>query len=166
MIPFGFSPTLWLTIGAFAAGTVSGGWVVAKFLEQDKITAINEARAQEREQFKLVIRTETEIQERIVKVREKGKEIVREIPVIVTKEVEKACPSGLPYGFVRLHDAAARNSAPGPTASSDAAPAGVTLAQASETVSDNYTECHVWRQQVIGWQQYYKDLQRGNYPGK
>jgi hypothetical protein len=161
MIPLGFSPTLWLTIGAFAAGTVSGGWVVAKFLEQDKIAAINEARAQERGQFKLVIRTETEVQERIVKVREKGKEIIREIPVIVTKEVEKACPSGLPHGFTRLHDAAARNTTPGPSSIPDAAPAGVTLAQASGAISDNYTECHVWREQVIGWQRFYENLRKG-----
>jgi hypothetical protein len=160
MIPFlGFSPMFWIKLAIVAGAFAAGAWTAHQFHKADLVAQVNAARAEEQGRFKLVIRTETEVQERIIKVREKGKEIIREIPVIVTKEVEKACPQGMPHGFVRLHDAAARNATPGPSPIPDAAPAGVTIAQTSSTITDNYTECHVWREQVIGWQRYYKALQ-------
>lgn len=162
MIPLlGFSPMFWVRFAIYAAVFSAGAWAAHKFHQAEQLAAVNAARVKEQNNFKLVVRTETKVQERIRKVYVRGKEIVHEVPKIITVEVEGACPAGLPAGFVRLHDDAATGSTPGPATESDARPAGVTLAQAGETIADNYTEYRACREQVIGWQRFYRDLRRG-----
>jgi len=82
--------------------------------------------------------------------------IIREVPVYVTPETDRSY-GDLPLGFVRLHDAAATGTAPipfGPGESSDT-PGGVAPSTGVATIADNYGTCHVWREQVIGWQDWY-----------
>lgn len=141
-------------------GAVAGWWVTKTFWTASEVAAVNVAIAQERGNTKLVIRTETEIQTRIEKVRVIEKELIHAEPIIITREVEAACPTGLPTGFVRLHDSAAASKAPGPASESDTSPAGVTLAQANSAIRENYTEYHICRQQVIGWNVFYSCLRQ------
>jgi hypothetical protein len=83
--------------------------------------------------------------------------------VYLTKEVtkyverEKSAPTGtiavLDSEWVRLHDAAANP--PGAKPVLDAGSQPSTAGEALAAVTDNYGECYKWRDQVIGWQEWY-----------
>ncbi|MBJ7446868.1 MAG: hypothetical protein JHC81_04975 [Brevundimonas sp.] len=86
--------------------------------------------------------------------------ITERIPVYVPPEIDRAYP--VPYGFVRLHDAAAVGAAPAlpdGTGQPDDAPSGVALSAVAGTVIDNYGQCYAWRDQLIGWQDWYRQQQ-------
>ena len=91
-----------------------------------------------------------------MKVREKGQTIVKEVPVYVDKTDDAACE--LRNGFVRIHDAAATNTPAGPPTESDRQPAGVSLAEATATVADNYATGILWREQALGCRAFYEEL--------
>lgn len=146
---------VYLALGAAVAGFAGGVYVTKKFWDASELTAVNQAMAQQQVRFKTVIQVEQVIQDRIIRVREQGKEVIREIPKIITVEVEKACPGGVPDGFARVHDAAAANRPAGPAALTDADPTGITLAETGQTIAGNYEQYHVCRQQVIGWNLFY-----------
>lgn len=152
--------TVYLLAGAFLAGAVATykvmDWKHDAELKHELEVAVDLARTS----GKVVTRTETVVQERIRVVKEKGETIVRYIPKVITERVEAACPGGLPHGFVRLHDDAAANRAPGPPTVADADPAGTPLAEAAEAVTDNYTAYHACRAQVEGWKAYYESLRK------
>lgn len=101
--------------------------------------------AQRKEQTKgITVVTETEYVDRIVKVKEKGDTIVKEIPIYITTDVE------LPGGFRMLHDAAATNTLPRPSDKANAAT--VSLKAATQTVGENYTSCHVTEERLVSLQ--------------
>lgn len=86
--------------------------------------------------------------------------ITERIPVYVTPEIDRAF--AVPYGFVRLHDAAAVRAAPAlpdGTGQPDDAPSDVALSAVAGTVVDNYGQCYAWRDQLIGWQDWYRQQQ-------
>ncbi|MCI3205826.1 MULTISPECIES: hypothetical protein [Pandoraea] len=82
----------------------------------------------------------TQYVDRVREVRVKGDTIIQKVPVYVTAEADAACT--VPAGFVRLHDAAAANTAPDNPSDSDARPSGVALSAVAATVADNYTAYH------------------------
>lgn len=84
--------------------------------------------------------------------------ILKEVPIYVTPETDAAY-GNLPVGFVRLHDAAATGTSPVPlgTGQSDGSPSQVAPSAAIAGIADNYGTCNVWREQVIGWQSWYRD---------
>lgn len=80
------------------------------------------------------------------------KTLTREVVNYVTPLAVRHC--AIPYGFVRLHDAAAANHLPAATSIDADAPGGVDLAAVAETVAENYGTCHEWRdhlEALIGW---------------
>lgn len=83
--------------------------------------------------------------------------IIKEVPVYVTPETDAAF-GNLPDGFVRLHDAAALGTTPIPfgTGQSAGAPGEIAPSVAIAGIVDNYGTCNVWREQVLGWQAWYK----------
>lgn len=105
---------------------------------------------------KIVTKVETVYVDRIVKVREKGQTIVKEVIVYVDKTDDAACE--LRNGFVRVHDAAAANTPAGPPASTDREPAGVSLSETTEAIAHNYTVGHLWREQALGCRAFYEEL--------
>lgn len=86
------------------------------------------------------------------------KEIVRNVPIYVTKKADAGCV--IPVGFVGLHNAAAENRDPAPAGNPDAPAQGITLAAVAGTVSENYGTCHEIRNQLIGFQAW----ARGQWP--
>ena len=82
----------------------------------------------------------TQYVDRVREIRVKGDAIIQKVPVYVTAQADAACT--VPVGFVRLHDAAAANTAPDDPSDSDARPAGVALSAVAATVADNYTAYH------------------------
>lgn len=92
------------------------------------------------------------------RVRIEYRTITERIPVYVTAEADRRVD--VPVGFVRLHDAAAEGSAstlPDRPGESPDAPSGVALSAVAGTIVPNYEQCHVWRGQVIGWQNWYAE---------
>lgn len=90
------------------------------------------------------------------RVRVEYRTITERIPVYVTAEADRTVD--VPVGFVRLHDAAAAGSAatlPDRPGESVDAPSGLALSAVAGTVGGNYEQCHVWRGQLIGWQDWY-----------
>lgn len=97
---------------------------------------------------------------RATEIRWRTQTIRDEVPVYVTKESDAQCR--VPVGFVQLHDAAAANT-PLPATGGDPiaaiiaanAPSGVALSTVAVAVAGNYGDCHTWRNQVVGWQDWY-----------
>ncbi|MFD0321969.1 hypothetical protein [Lysobacter gummosus] len=97
--------------------------------------------------------------DRVQVVRANAQIITKEIPIYVTPTADAACT--VPVGFVRLHDAAAANQPTGPSTGNPDAPAvGVALSDVAGVVADNYAACHANAEQVIGLQDYVRELQR------
>ena len=158
MIPL--PATGYLIAAAFFAGAM-GTYKVMDWKQQaEERRELAATLALQGEVFKVRTKIERRVYDRLIEVRTKAEEIVREVPVIVTQEVEGACPGGLPRGFVRLHDAAVANRAAGGPRLTDADPAGITIARGADTIAGNYAEYHVCREQVIGWNDYYNELRK------
>ena len=97
--------------------------------------------------------------DRVQVVRGNAQIITKEIPIHVTPTANAACT--VPAGFVRLHDAAAANEPTGPSPGNPDAPAaGVALSDVAGAVADNYAACHANAAQVIGLQEYVRELLR------
>ncbi|MGO1069241.1 hypothetical protein [Lysobacter sp. CA199] len=104
-------------------------------------------------------RVVTRYVDRVQVVRGNAQIITKEIPIYVTPTADAACT--VPVGFVRLHDAAAANEPTGPSPGHPDAPsAGVALSDVAGVVADNYAACHANAEQVIGLQDYVRELQR------
>ncbi len=122
----------------------------------DRVLVVEGERDTAKEEARLAranVRTVTEYVDRVQYVHVQGKTITKEIPIHVTPEADAACV--VPVGFVRIHDAAAANTAPEPPAGDPDAPApGLTLSAVAETVTENYTQYHALGAQLIGLQDY------------
>ncbi|KAF1719834.1 hypothetical protein CSC75_14070 [Pseudoxanthomonas wuyuanensis] len=119
-----------------------------KAVEGERDTAQEETRL-----ARANVRVVTQYVDRVQTVYVQGKTITKEIPVYVTPEADAACV--IPVGFVRIHNAAAANTAAEPSTGDPDAPApGLTLSAIAETVADNYTQYHALGEQVIGLQDY------------
>lgn len=114
-------------------------------------------RTTERDQARRDVQVVTQYVDRVRVVREKGDAIIKEVPVYVDREADRACV--VPVGFVRLHDAAAANVPVGDPGGTDAAPAGVALSAVAATVADNYTTCHENAEQLIALQARVRDAE-------
>jgi hypothetical protein len=93
-------------------------------------------------------------------VKEKGNEIIKQVPVYITKDADAKCD--VPTGFVVLHDSASRNEVPDPTRSIDAGTSEVKLSGVATTVTENYTTYHKVAEQLKSLQEWIK-LQQSIY---
>lgn len=108
-------------------------------------------------QAKVVIETQVKYVDRIKKIYIKGETIEKQVPIYVTQTDNAACV--INAGFVRVHDAAWSNTVTGPSADTDREPAAVSLSEVAEAEAHNATACHAWREQALGWREFYKKLQ-------
>lgn len=92
-------------------------------------------------------RVVTQYVDRVRTVREKAREIVKEVPIYVPAD---SCP--LPAGFRVLHDAAAFGVPPVPDAAARADAAPVPAQTVAATVADNYGACRETAEQLKGLQ--------------
>jgi hypothetical protein len=109
-------------------------------------------------QTKVVIQTEIKYRDRIKTVYLKGETIERQVPVFVTPSDDNAF--GVNAGFVRAYNAAWSGDDPGPAAESDRESAGIPLSEVAETDVYNATACRAWREQALGWRDFYDELKR------
>ena len=73
--------------------------------------------------------------DKIRTIRLKGKTIVKEVPVYVTKEDDRKCD--ISNGFVRVFDSAILGERPGPATDSDRGPSDVALSEVGEVSAEN-----------------------------
>jgi len=150
---------------AFSVGTAAGSYATNtwwKAKERDRLAEqVKEANRQiEREQASdrstQAVGEATAVA--VDRVQWRTRTLIREVPVYVTPETDAAY-GNLPWGFVRLHDAAATGTPAVPlgTGQSDGSPSDVAPSAAIGGVVDNYGTCNVWREQVIGWQSWYRE---------
>ncbi|WP_175977960.1 hypothetical protein [Burkholderia sp. BCC1047] len=114
------------------------------------------ARTAERDAARRDVKIITQYVDRVQVVREKGDTIIKEVPVYVDREADRACT--VPVGFVRVHDGAIANVPVGDPGNADAAPSGVALSAVAATVAGNYTTCHENAEQLIALQARVRDL--------
>lgn len=157
---FGFKlPALpYLLAVTFVAGGLATWRVMDWKQDAELARELKVAAVLREDSFKIVLKKEIVIQERIRVVEKKGQDIVREVTKFVDRETDKQYP--VPNGVVRLHDAAATGVSPGAPAESDKDPSTVAASRLSETIGDNYTAYFVCREQVIGWNDFYADLRK------
>jgi hypothetical protein len=109
-----------------------------------------------------VITKEVQIQyvDRVKVIKEKGNVIIKEVPVYITTQDDSDCK--LHNSFIVLHDAAAQNIVPDPTARIDDSPTDFKLSTATETIVANYTTYNQVAQQLISLQEWVKKQQANN----
>ena len=108
-------------------------------------------------QAKVVIETQIKYVDRIKTIYTKGETIEKQVPIYITSADNAACT--INTGFVRAYDAAWTNQPAGPATDADRGPAAVSLTDVAETDAHNATSCHAWREQALGWREFYKKLQ-------
>lgn len=104
-------------------------------------------------QAKVVTVTETKYRDRIKTVYVQGATIENSIPDYV--QPADTGRFAVNAGFVRVLDAAWTGQAVGPAADSDREPAGVPLDHVAGAEVHNATSCRAWREQAIGWREFY-----------
>lgn len=107
-------------------------------------------------QTKVVIETQVKYVDRIKTIYKQGEVIEKQVPIYVTAADNAGC--SVNAGFVRLHDAAWSGDVAGAAADSDREPAAVSLAAVAETNAANATACRAWREQALGWREFYERL--------
>lgn len=145
-----------LLAGALAlAGFTSGVWVGSHFAgknlaklqaELDAAQKVHALEAQRLTEYGQQL--EAQLKNRKVEIRTVTNEIVREIPKVVGDGV---C---INPGWVRVHDAAAAG-VPIATSEFVGPTPDITAARAAEVVTQNYGECLLWREQLLGWQKWH-----------
>ncbi len=104
-------------------------------------------------QAKVVTVTETKYRDRIKTVYVQGATIENSIPDYV--QPADTGRFAVNAGFVRVLDAAWAGQAVGPAADSDREPASIPLDQVAGAEVHNATSCLAWREQAIGWREFY-----------
>ncbi|MGI0658036.1 hypothetical protein ACRCOP_09295 [Pseudomonas aeruginosa] len=95
----------------------------------------------------------TQYVDRVQVVKERGKDIIKEVPIYVSS----AAACDLPGGFRVLHDAAAQGELPDPAGVADAPAASVE--DAATTVVENYSTYHEVAEQLRALQQWVNQQQ-------
>lgn len=112
------------------------------------------AKVERLKQQQVVVKTivETQVVEKIKTVKVKGDEIIKQVPIYIPIDTPD-----LPSGFRLLHDSAVLQLTPG---TGSALGEAVPVTDATSTIVRNYTQCYKWREQVIGWQDWYEMMQK------
>lgn len=136
---------------SFVGGVMVGSHHASKALEKFKAEVALANKVTEAEMARLAAYSqalEEQLKKRKVEIRTVTNEIVKEIPKLV------GGGNCINPGWVRVHDAAAAGVSVG--AGEFVGPTqDVTAARAAEVVTQNYGECLVWREQVLGWQKWH-----------
>lgn len=107
-------------------------------------------------QEKVVVQTEIKYRDRIKTVYVKGDEIEKLVTVYVTRDDDDRF--GVNAGFVRSYNAAWAGEPAGATVDADREPAGIPLSEVAEADAHNATACRAWREQALGWREFYASL--------
>jgi len=141
-----------VALAIFGCGWIEGAGHVQTEWDAEHQALALEASRQAQHQAEATVQVVTQYVDRVQVVRGKSQTIIKEVPVYVPADADADC--NIHMGFVRLHDAAATGTPPGPAGDTDAAPSGVALSTVAETVTANYGACQENIEQIIAWQQW------------
>lgn len=139
-------PYIWIItlLSGLIVGWVVHGWYTGNKTADDRIAVAEAKTEKQAEQHAITDRVVTEYVDRIVYVKGKTNEIIKEVPVYIPAD------SSLPGGFRLLHDAAVRGGLPDTPSLTDARP--VDTQTVARTITENYGTCHEIREQLISLQ--------------
>lgn len=104
----------------------------------------------------VVTKIETKYRDRIKTIYLMGEEIEKSVKDFISPVADARCIVN--NGFVRIHDAAWTNTPAGATSDTDGEPAGVSLVEVAEVEAHNAKACFAWREQALGWREYYEKI--------
>lgn len=145
-----------LAIG-LAVGVISGAsgtwWLRDQMAAHSALSQAHETIRTITRQGAVTTRVETRYVTRAAQVREVTRNIIQEVPHVVTVEVDRSYGS-VPVGFVRLFDAGARGvpAVPDPAGRADDAPSGTALSAVLATTIENDGTCHLNAEQQVALQ--------------
>ena len=110
------------------------------------------------------IKAEAEIQKAMKSVRVRTQEVLREVPVYVSADVDRQYP--VPVGLVRAYNAAVASAGgdpcpPGSAAEPNSAPSDIALSAVASNHAENLGVCAEWRERALQWQRWYDALRAG-----
>ena len=138
LIPIQYQLALkFISTGACAFGLFVIGAISNEDIWQLKVKEMETAIAkQELAAAELTHEVITQYVDRVKIVEGKTHEIIKKVPVYITKESDDKCT--INNGFVSLHDHAAKNEVPDSTGTINENPSDIKLSTVAETVSENY----------------------------
>lgn len=140
----------------FGLGVMHGdkrtGQIHLDYIAKQSAASIKLARAQQ----VVVNKTEIKYRDRIQTIYLNGDEIEKSVRNYISPAANAACTINL--GFVRVHDAAWTSTAAGAASELDAEPASVSITETAETTAHNAKACLAWREQALGWREFYAGL--------
>lgn len=146
---------VWITVGVLGAWVGTSFWAYhegqAKVqTEWDASVARGKEAVRQLQDQQVTVNmiVDTVVKDRIVTIKEKARVIEKEIPVFIPEYRDM-----LSGGFRLLHDASASSTIPDRSGIATASP--VSVGDVASTVGSNYEQCLIWREQVIGWQDWY-----------
>lgn len=95
---------------------------------------------------------------RVEIVKQKGDDIVKEVPIYITKVDDSKCV--IPNGFVLLHNSASQNEVPDSTRGFDAGASEIKLSGVATTVIENYTTYYTVSEQLKSLQEWVRLQQK------
>jgi hypothetical protein len=147
--------SVWITLGVSVAWALSVVFAIhhgKAIVQADWDASVErgkEAVAQLKDrQVSVNMIVDTVVKERVVTIKEKARVIEKEIPVFIPEYRDH-----LSGGFRLLYDAAATNTIP--DRSRIALAPTVPVGDVASTTNRNFEQCHIWREQLIGWQEWY-----------
>ena len=142
--------------GGFAAGWKIHDWRDAAGQLHSAQTAVRTVQRQSAANQAIAVRDQRAQDQ----VRTVTRRLIEKVPVYVTPQIDRAFP--LPWGFVRLHDAAVRgddlSAAPTGSAEPDDAASDVTASRAAAVIAGNYGDCRADRERLADLQAWAKSM--------
>jgi len=151
---------LFLALGAYVVGHRAGRQHEEAKVARQIEKASQRALQRQEKASQASAKVGAEYEARAVEIRTVYRTITREVPHVVTPEMDRAYP--LSVGWVRLHDAGALGLplAPDPTGRPDDAASEVGSGDAIGTILGNYEVAHLCEAQVLAWQDWYRSVSR------
>lgn len=144
--------------GAYFLGCAQEAELASRRMTEYKGRQVAAAQAIVQKEVQVVTQTETVYRDRIQKIYVRGAEIEKSITPFVQPADDARCVVNT--GLVRILDAAWAGHAAGPAADSDREPATVSLSDVAAVEAGNAMSCHAWREQVLGWRDFYAGQQQ------
>ena len=147
-----------VAVGVFAIGMFLEGIVYGSSSLLKQISEMEEKVKQAEEQSKQVNTViETKIVEKIKIIKEKTDANVQVVETIVTK-YDNMCT--LSNAAVSVHNSASQNAVSPSTGSAVEGTSNVKASELITTVTENYGTYYQVREQLLGWQEWYKEQQK------
>jgi hypothetical protein len=148
-----------VSIAILVFGVYMEGGIATQEKWEAKVAEVKLEMAQkETASVETTVKVVTKYVNKVQIVKEKGNEIIKQVPVYITKDADAKCD--VPTGFVVLHDSASRNEVPDATRKSDVTTSTIKISGVAETVVDNYTTYHEVAQQLRSLQEWVREQQK------